>query len=579
MSRKIFRSAVATAAAVLLASLVIILGCLYDYFGAVQASQLKDELRLAAYAVEESGQNYLERMTAQDYRYAWTPEYRLTWIASDGTVLFDTDEPAEGMENHGNRTEVREAFAKGESSSVRYSDTWAERTLYYARALNDGTVLRISIRQVTVLALVLVILQPILLVGVLAVVLSAVLANRMAKRIVQPLNSLDLDHPLENDAYEELSPLLRRIGQQRGQISDQLRELRARTDEFEQITGHMNEGLVVLDQKGAVLSINPAAQKLFGADRSCIRQDFLAVDHSCEMSQAILAALENGHSEIRAERNGREIQFDISRIESEGTVIGAVLLAFDVTEQAFAERNRREFTANVSHELKTPLQSITGSAELLENGLVKEEDIPQFIGLIRTEAARLVTLVEDIIHLSQLDEGIAPARETVDLWETAKDVASVLRDGAAEKGVQISVTGEPVSIEGVRSFLHEMIYNLCDNAVKYNVENGSVEIEVSQGGHEAVVAVRDTGIGIPAEYQSRVFERFFRVDKSRSKASGGTGLGLSIVKHIAQYHHGTIGLQSEAGKGTVISVTLPLTREPGPAAESGGQSAKAGDGF
>ena len=579
MSKKIFRSAVATAAAVLLASLVIILGCLYDYFGAVQASQLKDELRLAAYAVEESGQNYLERMTAQDYRYAWTPEYRLTWIASDGTVLFDTDEPAEGMENHGNRTEVREAFAKGESSSVRYSDTWAERTLYYARALNDGTVLRISIRQVTVLALVLVILQPILLVGVLAVILSAVLANRMAKRIVQPLNSLDLDHPLENDAYEELSPLLRRIGQQRGQISDQLRELRAKTDEFEQITEHMNEGLVVLDQKGAVLSINPAAQKLFGADRSCIRQDFLAVDHSCEMSQAILAALENGHSEIRAERNGREIQFDISRIESEGTVIGAVLLAFDVTEQAFAERNRREFTANVSHELKTPLQSITGSAELLENGLVKEEDIPQFIGLIRTEAARLVTLVEDIIHLSQLDEGIAPARETVDLWETAKDVASVLRDGAAEKGVRISVTGEPVSIEGVRSFLHEMIYNLCDNAVKYNVENGSVEIAVSQGGQEAVVAVRDTGIGIPAEYQSRVFERFFRVDKSRSKASGGTGLGLSIVKHIAQYHHGTIGLQSEAGKGTVISVTLPLTREPGPAAESGGQSAKAGDGF
>lgn len=579
MSKKIFRSAVATAAAVLLASLVIILGCLYDYFGAVQASQLKDELRLAAYAVEESGQNYLERMTAQDYRYAWTPEYRLTWIASDGTVLFDTDEPAEGMENHGNRAEVREAFAKGESSSVRYSDTWAERTLYYARALNDGTVLRISIRQVTVLALVLVILQPILLVGVLAVILSAVLANRMAKRIVQPLNSLDLDHPLENDAYEELSPLLRRIGQQRGQISDQLRELRAKTDEFEQITEHMNEGLVVLDQKGAVLSINPAAQKLFGADRSCIRQDFLAVDHSCEMSQAILAALENGHSEIRAERNGREIQFDISRIESEGTVIGAVLLAFDVTEQAFAERNRREFTANVSHELKTPLQSITGSAELLENGLVKEEDIPQFIGLIRTEAARLVTLVEDIIHLSQLDEGIAPARETVDLWETAKDVASVLRDGAAEKGVRISVTGEPVSIEGVRSFLHEMIYNLCDNAVKYNVENGSVEIAVSQGGQEAVVAVRDTGIGIPAEYQSRVFERFFRVDKSRSKASGGTGLGLSIVKHIAQYHHGTIDLQSEAGKGTVISITLPLTREPGPAAENGGQSAKAGDGF
>lgn len=558
MSRKIFRSTLTIAAAVLLASLVIILGCLYDYFGTVQAGQLKDELRLAAYAVEESGQAYLERMSARDYRYTWTPEYRLTWIASDGTVLFDTDEPAERMENHGSRAEVREAFAAGESSSVRYSDTWAERTLYYARALNDGTVLRISIRQVTVLTLVLVMLQPILLVGVLAVILSAVLANRMARRIVQPLNSLDLDHPLENDAYEELSPLLRRIKQQHIQISGQLRELRAKTDEFEQITGHMNEGLVVLDQKGAVLSINPAAQRLFGADRSCVGQDFLTVERGYEMSRAVLAALEKGHSEIRAERNGREIQFDISRIESEGAVVGTVLLAFDVTEQAFAERNRREFTANVSHELKTPLQSITGSAELLENGLVKEEDVPQFISLIRTEAARLVALVEDIIHLSQLDEGAAPARETVDLLETAKDVASVLQDRAAEKGVRISVTGRPVRMDGVRNFLHEMIYNLCDNAIKYNVENGTVEIAVSEGEREAAVTVRDTGIGIPAEYQSRVFERFFRVDKSRSKASGGTGLGLSIVKHIAQYHHGAVDLQSEVGKGTVISVTFPL---------------------
>lgn len=559
MSQKIFRSTLTIAAAVLLASLVIILGCLYEYFGMVQANQLKDELRLAAYAVEESGQSYLERLTARDYRYTWAPEYRLTWIASDGTVLFDTDEPAEQMENHANRSEVREAFASGESSSVRYSDTWAERTLYCAKALNDGTVLRISVRQMTVLALVLAMLQPILLVGIFAVILSAVLANQMAKRIVQPLNRLDLEHPLENDAYEELSPLLRRIQQQRGQINSQLRELRTRSDKFEQITRSMNEGLVVLDQKGLILSINPAAQKVFGADCSCVRQDFLSVESSHEMSQAILAALEDGHSEIRAEKNGREIQFDISRIDSEGTVIGTVLLAFDVTEQAFAERNRREFTANVSHELKTPLQSITGSAELLENGLVKQEDVPQFIRLIRTEAARLVALVEDIIHLSQLDEGAAPAQETVDLFKTASDVANVLRDSAAEKAVRISVTGEAVQLDGVPSFLHEMIYNLCDNAIKYNVENGYVEISVSKGEQGAVITVKDTGIGIPAEYQSRVFERFFRVDKSRSKASGGTGLGLSIVKHIVQYHHGTIDLQSEVGKGTSISVTLPVT--------------------
>ena len=556
MIKKIFRSALMIAAAVLLSSLVIILGCLYDYFGTVQASQLKDELRLAAYAVEESGQTYLERLTARDCRYTWTPEYRLTWIGSDGSVLFDTDESAENISNHGDRMEVREAFAKGESSCVRYSDTWSETTLYYAKALNDGTVLRISTRQVTVPALLLTMLQPILLVGVLAVILSAVLAGRMAKRIVRPLNSLDLDHPLENDAYEELSPLLRRIQQQRRQINAQMQELRARTDEFEQITGSMKEGLVVLNQKGTILSINPAAQTLFHTDRSCVQKDFVTVDRGHELSQAILTALENGHSTVRMEQNGREIEFDISRIESDSAVIGTVLLAFDVTEQALAERSRREFTANVSHELKTPLQSIMGSAELLESGLVRQEDVPQFTGTIRKESARLVALVEDIIHLSQLDEGAALEWELVDLLKTAKDAASVLYDKTREKGIRLSIAGESAQVNGVRGLLYEMIYNLCDNAIKYNVKDGSVEITVSKAGLGAVVTVRDTGIGIPPEYQSRVFERFFRVDKSRSKASGGTGLGLSIVKHIAQYHNAKITLQSELSVGTTVIVTF-----------------------
>lgn len=556
MIKKIFRSALMIAAAVLLSSLVIILGCLYDYFGTVQASQLKDELRLAAYAVEESGQTYLERLTARDCRYTWTPEYRLTWIGSDGSVLFDTDESAENISNHGDRMEVREAFAKGESSCVRYSDTWSETTLYYAKALNDGTVLRISTRQVTVPALLLTMLQPILLVGVLAVILSAVLASRMAKRIVRPLNSLDLDHPLENDAYEELSPLLRRIQQQRRQINAQMQELRARTDEFEQITGSMKEGLVVLNQKGTILSINPAAQTLFHTDRSCVQKDFVTVDRGHELSQAILTALENGHSKVRIEQNGREIEFDISRIESDSAVIGTVLLAFDVTEQALAERSRREFTANVSHELKTPLQSIMGSAELLESGLVRQEDVPQFTGTIRKESARLVALVEDIIHLSQLDEGAVLEWELVDLLKTAKDAASVLYDKTREKGIRLSIAGESAQVNGVRGLLYEMIYNLCDNAIKYNVKDGSVEITVSKAGLGAVVTVRDTGIGIPPEYQSRVFERFFRVDKSRSKASGGTGLGLSIVKHIAQYHNAKITLQSELSVGTTVIVTF-----------------------
>lgn len=558
MTKKIFRSILSVAAAVLLANLVIVMGCLYDYFGSVQETQLKDELRLAAYGVEENGPNYLEHLSERDYRYAWTPDYRLTWVASDGTVLFDTLDSAENMENHADRVEVREAFAKGESSSVRYSTTLTERTLYYAKALNDGTVLRISIRQATVLALVLVMLQPILLVAILAVILSAALANWMSKKIVRPLNSLDLDHPLENDAYEELAPLLSRIHQQRQQIAAQLHSLKKQTDEFAQVTSHMKEGLVLLDNAGKILSINPAAQQVFGAESSCDGQDFLTIDRSRDLHLAIQTAAEEGHGEIRSERNGREFQFDISRIESEDAFVGTVLLAFDVTEQAFAEQNRREFTANVSHELKTPLQSITGSAELLENGLVKPEDVPRFVGMIRTEAARLVTLVDDIIHLSQLDEGAAPDRETVDLLETAKDAVSALGDSATEKGIHVSVSGESVSISGVRSFLHEMIYNLCDNAIKYNVENGSVEITVVRKEQEAVVTVKDTGIGIPAEHQSRIFERFFRVDKSRSKASGGTGLGLSIVKHIAQYHGATIKLQSEFGCGTTVSVVFPL---------------------
>lgn len=554
MTKKIFRFTLLVIAAVLLTSLVIVISSLQRYFAAEQENQLKDELRLAAYAVEENGLDYLEKLSAPDYRYAWTPDYRLTWIAADGTVLFDTAGPAAQMENHADRAEIQEAFAKGESSSIRYSATLTERTLYYAKALGDKTVLRISIRQVTTLALIAFMLQPLLLVGLLAVVLSAVLARWMAQKIVRPLSSLDLEHPLENETYEELTPLLKRLHQQRGQIASQLHTLQKKTDEFNQITAHMKEGLILLDNNGDILSINPAARQIFGIERRPERQAFLTADAASGLGQAIRTAHEKGHSEIRAEKNGREYQLDISRIESEKTIAGTVLLAFDVTEQAHGERNRREFTANVSHELKTPLQSILGSAELMKNGLVKQEDIPRFSELIHKEAARLVALVEDIIHLSQLDEGVPLAKETVDLLETAQSVASDLRSNAAKRSICISVTGENASVTGVRSFLYEMIYNLCDNAIKYNVENGSVEIAVSAKEGETIVSVRDTGIGIAPKDQTRVFERFFRADKSRSKASGGTGLGLSIVKHIAQYHHAAVELKSAMGAGTSVAV-------------------------
>lgn len=557
MTKKIFHSILLAAVSVLLASLVIIMGCLYDYYRNVQEKQLRDELRLASYGVETGGGGYLEQLTAPN-RFPSIADYRLTWIAPDGKVLFDTHVPAAEMENHADRAEVRQALAEGESSGVRYSETLTERTLYYAQRLADGTVLRISISQLTVFALVLGMLQPILITAILAVILSALLAHRMAKRIVAPLNRLDLDRPLENDAYEELSPLLGRIHQQHRQIEAQLRELRRKTEEFEQITENMSEGLALLDGKGIVLSINPAARTIFHAGNSCVGQDFLMVDREHEMNLAIQAAKEGGHSEIRAVRNGREYQFDFSQIMAEGAVAGIVLLAFDVTEQAAAERSRREFTANVSHELKTPLQSIMGSAELLENGLAKQEDIPRFVGVIRREASRLVTLIEDIIHLSQLDEGIAPEKERVGLLDVAGSAASALQERAEKREISLSVTGEDAVINGVRGFLYEMLYNLIDNAIKYNIDGGKVEVAVSTGAAAAVVSVKDTGIGIPPEYQARVFERFFRVDKSRSKASGGTGLGLSIVKHIAQYHHAEITLRSTVGEGTDILIAFPV---------------------
>ena len=560
MTKKIFRSILLAAVSVLLASLVIIMGCLYDYYRNVQEKQLRDELRLASYGVEADGLDYLDQL-ASPYRFPSTADFRLTWIAADGEVLFDTHVPAAEMENHAGRAEVKEALAEGESGGVRYSETLTERTLYYAQRLTDGTILRISISQLTVFALAMGMLQPILLTAILAVILSALLARRMAKRIVAPLNRLDLDKPLENDAYEELSPLLGRIHQQHRQIEAQPRELRRKTEEFEQITENMSEWLVLLDRKGVILSINPAARAIFHASSACVGQDFLVVDRDHEINLAIQTALEGGHSEVRAMRNDREVQFDISRITADGAAAGTVLLAFDVTEQAVAERSRREFTANVSHELKTPLQSIMGSAELLENGLVKQEDLPQFVGVIRTEAARLVTLVEDIIHLSQLDEGIAPAKEEVNLLELADSAASALRERAEKRHISLSVTGESAKISGVRGFLHEMLYNLIDNAIKYNIDGGKVEVAVSAGDTAITVSVKDTGIGIPPEYQARVFERFFRVDKSRSKASGGTGLGLSIVKHIAQYHHAEIRLQSGIGRsGTNIEVLFGLRK-------------------
>ncbi len=549
MTKRIFRSVLLVAVAVLIACLGIVTAILYDYLADTHEEQLEDAMELAIAGVEQNGEAYLASVTSNDYR--------ITWIASDGTVLGDTRAQADTMGNHGDREEVKLALVQGVGSDSRYSDTLTEQTTYYARRLEDGTVLRISISHATVLALLLDMLQPILIVAVIAIVLGALLARRVARRVTEPLNQLDLDHPLENESYEELAPLLNRISAQRKQIKEQLSILKQKTDEFQQVTENMNEGLVLLDNKCLILSINPAAEALFETGDSCVGQEFLTVDRSHEVSTAIQRARNEGYSDLLVSRNGREYRFNISRIESGGVVVGAVLLAFDVTEMAAAERNRREFTANVSHELKTPLQSIIGSAELLENGIVKNEDVPRFVGRIRGEASRLVSLIEDIIRLSQLDERAEMTRESVNLLDVAEEVAAELQSTAAGRNVTLSVTGKAAVIEGVRRLLSEIAYNLCDNAIKYNVDGGSVTMSVTEEGEKVLLTVKDTGIGIPLEHQSRIFERFYRVDKSHSKASGGTGLGLSIVKHAAQYHGAEIDLQSAAGEGTAIIVRFP----------------------
>ena len=544
MTSKIFRSTIFVAVIVLLCSLGIVMGVLYNHFTGVQVDQLKDELSLAVTGTEQYGKTFLDNVEAD--------RFRVTWIDTDGTVLFDTWVDESTMENHADREEIREAFETGSGSAVRNSSTLTEQTYYEARKLQDGTVLRISTNQASAWALMMDLLWPILLIAVLAIGLSALLARRMATRIVEPLNSLNLEQPLSNDTYEELSPLLRRINQQNLQIAAQMRKLRRKADEFVQITSHMQEGLVVLDKETRIRSINSAALRIFGAEEDCVGTSFFQINRSHALRNALNDALDRGHGSAVQVLEGRAYRFDMSGIKSEGKLLGAVILAVDVTESRNAEQLRREFSANVSHELKTPLQGIIGSAELLESGLAKPEDQPRFVGHIRKEASRLVNLIEDIIRLSQLDEGVELPAENVDMHVLAEEVKTLLLPSATQKNVSITVSGTGFTIIGVRRMLHEIIYNLCDNAIKYNVPGGSVTIHTENNR----LVVSDTGIGIPAEHQDRIFERFYRVDKSHSKASGGTGLGLSIVKHAVAYHRAEIRLESTAGKGTTITVTF-----------------------
>lgn len=542
MTAKIFRSIMLAVSGVLIASLLIILGCLYSYFDGLQKNQLWAELDLASAGVESSGIDYFSALNENNNR--------LTWIAPDGSVRFDAQANENTMENHSDREEVKQALSNGKGSSERYSETKLEKTVYCAERLSDGSVLRISISRATVAMLIFGMMQPICIVILVALILSFFIARRLSKRIVEPLNNLDLDRPLENQTYDEIVPLLGRISRQSNQINLQLKELKRKKDEFNQITAGMREGLVLLDNKRIILSINHAAKKFFDMNLEA-GNDFLIAQRNHELSENISRAINDGHSELSLEQNGRNYQLDISRIESDNNINGVVLLILDVTEKINAERTRREFTANVSHELRTPLTAILGSSEMISNAMVKSEDIPRFIGHIHDEAARLLNLIEDIIRLSQLDEGVKLPMNRVYLDEIVNDVAKQLSEKAESYKISLTVNTQSCPITGITRLFYEIAYNLIDNAIKYNLPGGSVTVKVTRNGD---LIVSDTGIGIAAEHQSRVFERFYRVDKSHSKAIGGTGLGLSIVKHAAAYLHAEIELDSKIGEGTTVSV-------------------------
>ena len=550
MTKRIFRSICLVAIAVFLASVTLFLCVLYDYFGNVQQNQLKTQTELAAQGVEAVGAEYFDGLSPKGYR--------VSWISADGKVLYDSEADSSEMENHLAREEIKEALESGYGESARYSATLMERTLYSAKRLSDGTVVRLSVAQSTLLMLLLGMMQPIIIIIVIAVVISFLLAHRLSKNITAPLNQLNLDDPLNNEGYDELSPLLRRIDAQQRQIRGQEKELRQKQEEFEAVTENMAEGIILLNTKGMILGINRAASILFGTTRNSIGKYILSVNRNIELSE-LLSGIESG---VRKEKiidlNGGKYQLALNPVRESGNISGAVLLMLDVTEKEQAEQMRREFTANVSHELKTPLHTIAGCAELLENGMVRPEDTARFYSQIRGEAGRMIALVEDIIRLSHLDEGAEDMkRERVDLYDLAAETVKSLSREAESAGVSVSFEGQNAVVIGTPQILESIVYNLTDNAIKYNRQGGTVKVSVGPLSDGVRLSVADTGIGILPEHRERIFERFYRVDKSRSKELGGTGLGLSIVKHATRLHNAKIELQSTEGKGTTITIIFP----------------------
>ena len=546
MTKKIFRTILAVGIAVILLSTALFCTVLLRHYTTRVFDELEMEAALAARGVELEGADYLAGLD---------PQNRVTWISGDGSVLYDSQADAGAMENHLEREEVQEALSGRVGEAERYSDTLSTRTLYVALPLSDGSVLRVASDQSSVVSLVVELIPSLVLVLILTIALGSLLAYRLSRAIIRPILALDLSHPEDCDTYEELTPLLRRIHSQSETIQSQMEELERQRSEFTAITENMSEGFLLMDSRTNLLSCNSSALRLLDAPRAEVGESVLHLNRTEAFRRVVDEALQGRHSEALLEREDKCYQLLANCVQREGQVVGAVIAILDVTERESREALRREFTANVSHELKTPLTSISGFAELMKTGTVPPETVPEFAGDIYREAQRLITLVEDIIHLSQLDEDLVPLeRGAVDLFAVARDVVQRLTPAAERAGVALTLTGGETTVEGVRQVLDEMVANLVDNAIKYNRPGGSVAVEVTVAEGKPRLTVRDTGIGIPAAHQERVFERFYRVDKSHSKEVGGTGLGLSIVKHAAAYHNASVSLESTEGVGTTVTV-------------------------
>ena len=550
MTKKIFKSIMFVCALVLAVGLAAVMGILYSNFDGQMRKELSKEAAYLSYGVEQQGVDYLKNIKDKSAR--------ITYIDQDGTVLFDNEADVSEMKNHSDRTEFQKAEKYGAGESSRYSDTLSEKTIYYALRLKDGRVLRVSGTQDSVLALVENLIFPLCGLLCLMLILSGIMASAISKRIVKPINELDLESPEENRIYEELSPLLSKIHRQNREIQNQLEQAKQQQEEFALITENMQEGLIVIDKYTMILSANSSAWNLFHMDRVCQGESVYCLDREEEFRHAIEQVLSGEHTELVLKLNGSDIQLIANPVIRDKKTEGAVVLLVNVTEKLERESLRREFSANVSHELKTPLTSISGFAEIMQGGLVKCEDIPQFAGRIYKESQRLLQLVEDVIQISQLDEEkTSYVWEPVDVYQVCKNAFESLKEKAKRLNVHLYICGERMKMEAVRTLLEEAIYNVCDNAIKYNRNDGSVSVFLTQTAQEIQIVVKDTGVGIPKEDQGRVFERFYRVDKSHSKEMGGTGLGLSIVKHAVGALKGSVILRSEEGNGTEICMKFP----------------------